>query len=428
MKTIKEKDNSLTFPILSRKMCVVFVWITVLYSSIIQFKYPVSNGMLFLGLLVLGFFILAQTGRKLELRSLVTKESIWMIVFMLYMLPVGLVVAPVTSRHLTQWVTCLEYMFLMIVVSSLLMDSGMESFYLLLLVTGVILAILLIQSPVEYKGTGRFSISGEVNPNGLGMSFAAGIWAILYFQQKKKVSIIISLGIVAFFCYGIIQTGSRKALIATAIITVIWYFYCFIPKVRKGNSRWKSLILIGSIIIIAILGIVFFRMYAGSEMASRIEDLDYEATSSSRSEMYTFGWNLLRQSPLFGLGFQGFKHYYGYYSHATFVEVPVSGGILGCILYFSIYFLSIKKILFLFRLCRTNNNLSNEYGEIVMLMGMWAAMLFYCTCIIHPYQFDSYFVFGIIFGQSAYIEKKIQIQQAEHSLSQGNKCKWIKYS
>ena len=57
---------------------------------------------------------------------------------------------------------------------------------------------------------------------------------------------------------------------------------------------------------------------------------------------------------------------------------------------------------------------------------LWVAMLFYCSCIIHPYQFDSYFVFGIIFGQSAYIEKKILTQQVDYNKMQDRRCKWIK--
>lgn len=426
MKTIKEKKNVLTVPSLFRKACVLFIWITVLYSNVIQFKRPVGNGMLLLGLFVFGTFLLSLTGEGLSLKDIFTKESKWMFAFMIYMLLVGFAVAPVTSTHITQWVSSFEYLLLMVVVSSLIKDSGMESFHLLFLVVGIILLILLIQSPVKYKGTDRLSLSDEVNPNGLGMRFAEGIWAILYFQQKRKTSLIISFVIVGLFSYGIILTGSRKALIATGIIIMIWYFFCFLSKRNKESNRWRPLIIAGSFVLIAVFGFIFLRLYAGSDMASRIEDLENEAESGSRADMYTFGWQLFRNNPLFGLGFQGFRAYYGYYSHATLVEVPVSAGIFGSILYFAAYYASISKIIHLFRLCKNNQNLSDEYGEIKMLMGMWAAMLFYCTCIIHPYQFDSYFVFAIIFGQSAHIEKKVLAIQTEPRITQGRKCKWIK--
>ena len=426
MKTIKGKKDLFTFPSLSGEICVAFIWATVLYTSVIQFKFPVSNGMLILGLFMLGFFILAQTGQGFKLKHLLTKESKWMLSFMIYMLPVGLVVAPVSSSHITQWITSFEYLFVMVVVSSLIMKLGTESFHLLLLVIGVLLMFFLIQSPVKFYGTNRLSLSDDLNPNGLGMCFAESIWAILYFQQKKKVSIIISISFVALFCYGIILTGSRKSLIATGIIVTIWYFFCFLSKKDKESNKWRPLIIFGSFVLIGVFGLLFFKLYAGSDMASRIEDLENETVSGSRVEMYTFGWNLFCEHPLFGLGFQGFKHFYGHYSHATLVEVPVSGGVLGSILYFAAYYMSIKKIFYLFRLCKNNRNFACEFGEIKMLLGMWAAMLFYCTCIIHPYQFDSYFVFGIIFGQSAYIEKKVLAMQTEQRITERRKCKWIK--
>lgn len=42
-----------------------------------------------------------------------------------------------------------------------------------------------------------------------------------------------------------------------------------------------------------------------------------------------------------------------------------------------------------------------------MLIILWIVMLFYTTCIIHPYQFESYIIFGLIFGQSTVLYKKI---------------------
>lgn len=426
MKTIKEKKNLLSIPSLFRKVCVILVWITVLYSSVIQYKAPISNGMLVLGLLVLGTFMLSQTGKGLDFKEVFTKESKWMLAFMIYMLPVGFVVAPVSSSHLSQWITSSEYLLMMIIVSSLIMSYGMESFHLLLLVIGVSLVFFLIQSPVKYFGTDRLSLSDDLNPNGLGMCFAGAIWAILYFQQKKKASFVISFGLVALLCYGIILTGSRKALIATGIIVTVWYFFCFLSKKDKERNKWRPLIIFGSFLLVGAFGLLFLRLYAGSDMASRIEDLENETISGSRVNMYTQGWKLFCEHPLFGLGFQGFQHFFGYYSHATFTEVPVSGGILGSILYFAAYYISIKKIIRLFGFCKNECKLSYEFGEIKMLLGMWAAMLFYCTCIIHPYQFDSYFVFGIIFGQSAYIERRVLTLQTEQRGTQRGKCKWIR--
>ena len=119
------------------------------------------------------------------------------------------------------------------------------------------------------------------------------------------------------------------------------------------------------------------------------------------------GLELLKESPLFGLGFQSFSYHYVSYSHATLIEIPVSGGIIGALLYFSIYYVSLKKTISLFRQTKGIPELVDEHMRVKMDLILWAAMLFYSTCIIHPYQFDSFILFGMIFGDTAYIEGKL---------------------
>ena len=427
MKTIREQEKLLTFPYLCEKACIIFLWITVLYSLVFQYMvYAISNGMLLLGIVVMTLFMLSQTGKPFSIKSILTPESTLMLLFLAYMFPIGLIMSPVPNLHISQWITCLEYMFLLIVISSIVMHSGTDTFYLMLLVTAVILVFFFLKSPVNYKGSGRYSVSNDVNPNSLGMIFTEGIWAILYFQQKKKTPIVIVLLLIGVLCYGIIMTGSRKSLIATGIIIIIWYICCYLFNIIKGNSPWKSVVLVSSVLLLIALGLLFVRLYSGSNMAARMGELEYETQTGTRSDMYVVGWNIFRKYPLFGLGFQGYKYIYGDYSHATVVEVPVSGGICGSIIYFGTFFLSIRRVARLWKCCKDNCKLTLELYQIKMLMAMWVAMLFYCICVIHPYQFDSYIVFGIMFGQTANIEKKVMGLNTKKMHDVEKKCKWIK--
>lgn len=422
----RNNERTLTFPYLSRKLSVVFVWAIVVYSLIIQSKYfTVNNGILILGILMLAAFLFAQGDKGIAFNRIFTTESMWMLAFMIYMLPVGFIFAPSSGSHMAQWVTSFEYLIMMIVISSLIMNSGMEAFHLLILTVAIILLILLLQSPVIYRGTDRYTIAADVNPNGLGMIFTLGIWALLYYQQKK-IPLVIALGIIAGLFYGIILTGSRKALIAAGIIMLFWFFLCFLPNVKNGNSQWKPVVLISSILLIVLLGMLFFKLYSGSDMASRMGNLESETASGNRTDMYINGWKLFLDNPLFGFGFQGFRYYNGYYSHATLVEVPVSSGIVGCILYYASYCVSISKVFSIFRFCKNNKEFTEEYRTTKMLLVMWAPMLFYCTCVIHPYQLDSYVVFGIIFGQTAYINNKITVYLEGKNDIKVGKCKWIR--
>lgn len=382
--------------------------------------------MLILGFFVVATFILIYMSEPFIINEVFTQESCWMLAFMVYLLPLGWITSPATNAHLTQWMTSMEYLLIMIVISSLVMFSGTESFHLLLLLTAIFLAVVLLMNPMSYKGTDRYSISDDVNPNSLGIAFASGTWGVLYFQQKKKCPLVVAAGVIILLCYSIIITGSRKGLIAAGIVVVLWTLFCYLPQVKNSNNPWKPLILVFSITVFLALLVVLSRLYADSDMAARMDDLERETTTGSRASLYRTGWDLFQRHPLLGMGFQSFKYYDGFYSHATIVEVPVSGGIVGSLLYFAAYLVSIRKCVIIYRQCRYKMELIVEKTEIKMLLILWIAMLFYCSCIIHPYQFDSYYIFGIIFGQSAYIEKKILTQQDDHRIAQGRKCKWIK--
>ena len=409
------------------KTCIGLICLSIIYSSVIQDKYfQIPSGMLIFGIGILVMFFLGKIPQGITWQSIFTDESIWMMLFMIYMLPIGILFSPDRSSHTTQWFTSFQYLFIMIVISSIIRETGVESFHKLLLVEATILIVVFLSGPVDYDG-GRFSISTKVNPNGLGMAFSTGIWAALYYQQKNKIPLIIGFGLCGAFLYGIMLTGSRKALIAAILILFLWAIFVFLPGLKKKQRGLGFFLLILLIALIVIFGRQFIGTYNDTTTAARMGDLQNEMTGGLRSDMYRWGWDLFKSNPIFGIGFQGYKHYYKYYSHATIVEVPVSGGIVGSIIYFTTFVISIKKCFELFGYYKKNENLYSEYIESKMLLILWVAMLFYCSCIIHPYQFDSYIVFGILFGQSAYMKDKLSKGTGpEPALPRERKYKYIR--
>ena len=407
--------------------CIAMIWCMAAYSLIIQQKYLViPNFMLIIGGLTIFTYVLANSG-KIALRKMITQENELMVYYLVYMLIFGYVFSPSKNNHLSQWVTCLEYLSLQIIISSIIKESGTNVFNTLLLVISIILAGIFIKQPVNFLNSGRYSISNEYNPNGLGMAFTAGIWASLYLQQKKGLPLFFIGVLIALFGYCIFMTGSRKALIAAGMIIIPWIPFSFIPSLKKRGLLSG----IAALLCLLILGVViaprFMKVYTDSTIAARMDNLLFEAQEGNRSNMYRQGFELLKRNPLFGLGFQGFAYYYGSYSHSTIVEVPASGGILGAILYFSAYVVSTKKMFTIYAKTKNMPEFSNEHNRIKMILLLWAAMLFYTVCIIHPYQFDSAILFGIIFGETAYIEKKLVTGQEAADKKIQRRSKYIRY-
>ena len=408
MKTIREREQQTESYM---RVCIICIWITVFYSVIIQYKYiQIPYGMVIFGSTILVTYYFAHQDEPIRIPNILTPESTWMIGFMVYMLITGVFIAVDRNGHLSQWMTCLEYLFLQIIIASIIKDTGTNTIHLLLLAKAIALAVIFIRNPV-YFGGNRFSISKDVNPNGLGMAFATGIWAILFYQQKKKTPLIIVFSLIAAFAYCIIQTGSRKALIAACLTIVLWLVFCFFTGLKQKGIFYKIFAVIILAIVIAVTVNEFISMYSGSVLATRMDSVLDEASEGKRSNLYQIGFEFFKTSPLFGLGFQGFKYYYGMYSHSTLVEIPVSGGIVGSVIYFGVYIISIFKTIRLLNRTKRNPQTVAEHTRIKMIFILWVAMLFYTTCIIHQYLIESYIIFGLIFGETAYIEKKVAVKQ-----------------
>ncbi len=162
MNTIKDR----TMMPLYRNACILMIWLIDFYASIIQYKYiEIPYGMLIIGVAILVFYCLMNSETSFDLHKKLTEESIYMLIFMIYMFTVGTLVSINRSGHFSQAFTCMQYLFILLVISSIIKESGTDSFHVLLLIKAIILAVVFITNPVNYEGD-RYSIATELNPNG----------------------------------------------------------------------------------------------------------------------------------------------------------------------------------------------------------------------------------------------------------------------
>lgn len=248
------------------------------------------------------------------------------------------------------------------------------------LILTVIIFIKSTPNLMSQRLGGNFNIFGfyiSVNANTLALIAAFAFLFVFYefLVFKKKRKIIISL----WYIFIILLSGSRKGLL-TIIVGFILLIYLMYPKKRIRNILVTIIIL-----TIAFLSILYIpSLY--NLIGYRIEPLinfimgnTYEEASlETRVSFIELGWNYIIQRPLRGYGLDCFKYLpraYNTYSHNNYVEILVSSGIVGFILYYFSYVFyiirgmsAIKKDTGIVKLC---------FSFIIIILVMDYAMVSY---------------------------------------------------
>ena len=317
----------------------------------------------------------------------------------------GAIVSPNLSAHISHGITCIEFYIIMLAVCYYASTRGNITFlawnYVLLYSFSV---FVFLQSPqVVREGTAiRYSLSSNLNVNAFSMGITMAIWSILYLIMLKKINIFFGAGTVGIFLYSILLTGSRKGLIGAAICIILWVFVCYLP-LNRNHGIWNSVAKFASVLVISIALLYFIApIYSGSYMAVRMQSLlnQSDLSTANRISMYRNGFQYTLRSPILGYGFWGFAHFFGGYSHANLIEVPVSSGIPLALLYFATYVTTGKKLLHN-RKELVHNESINQYQDQVRIgvaFVLFAMLLFYSISVIHIYEISSFISFAFIYS------------------------------
>lgn len=202
---------------------------------------------------------------------------------------------------------------------------------------------------------GPISIFGH-SPTALAAiaSNALVVAMIVYWKKNKKTAI----GYLMFFTIIILLTQSRKNIVfVLAAAILIPYFYSGKKfNVRKFKILLVSVILV-SAIFIAIIKVPYLYKHFGQRLMSVFsgfwgigvnERAFGESSIRTRAELISKAIKALYERPIFGWGLNNFSAVInngGYYAHNNFMEILVSGGVVGFCIYYSKYIFIAKKLL-----------------------------------------------------------------------------------
>lgn len=188
----------------------------------------------------------------------------------------------------------------------------------------------------------RFGILSGINPTA-----AAGFFGILsvivfyfvFIEKKHRLIYVYIMQIIVT-----ILSGSKKGLL---LIALPWLLYFF----RIGLKNWRNIIIFA--LTLLIIGIAVFKIpllynivgYRILDVLSELgivknavlpESAIIDNSTTKRLGMIADAWKMFIQKPVLGWGWNAFAVLagYGIYSHNNYLEILVSMGIVGFIIYY----------------------------------------------------------------------------------------------
>lgn len=217
-------------------------------------------------------------------------------------------------------------------------------------------AVYLVMT-VDISVLGTVRISGDVdgawNGNAISGKMCTNIALSFFFmkQAKKKwIKVLIALPIIlfailVFFC------GSRRGLLTLVMICIVYLL------INARGVKVINAVLTSVVLAIGLYYLVMNWEPAYNVLGSRLEDMIQGLLGGSgdgsfnwRRLMLEEGWRYFLEKPVFGWGIANFAHLFGAehglttYSHNNFIEILVSGGIVGFMIYYSIYVFVLTKL------------------------------------------------------------------------------------
>lgn len=323
---------------------IVFLYLTI--TVIPDIKGSIVNNFL-IGITIISIIILLITTK--EINTINANYIIWIFVILLMYLAsilwaYNIDLAVGRNKRMIIIIVFLIYVSLL-VKNHRDFKSLLKIFIYSRIILTVYIIYLLDFQAIGESRLGADNLGEDWNSNTIGMNLAFGLFSIYFLYsigeirtRLKKVSYLLFSVV---FISTIILTGSRKALFIVAFSIVLF------TVLQSQNKKLLHTTLI--VLAITIFGYLSFNIPILYEVVGlRIEGLiagifnlgEVDASTRVRMHMITTGIEFFKESPWLGYGIDNFKQLYYEvandfrYSHNNYVEILVSFGVIGTLLYY----------------------------------------------------------------------------------------------
>ncbi|HEX03529.1 MAG TPA: O-antigen ligase family protein [Bacteroidetes bacterium] len=386
-------------------MFVVTMSIIILMSNVLLAIFPSINSFNgYLGMLLSVTFIAASIYYKRYPQAELVLVGLWLAWSL-----TGFAVAYNINHFVSEYTTALQvWVFGLIAfgVASIREDLKANilsyvpalSFVLLYgLITGE------FQSALSGEETRVYSIT--TSPNTIAQQTIPFIGFLVYmFKETKKPQIRTALiALMIFAGTTIIFTGSRKGMLGLGLAISLYYIFQIMRKGKRKRLKDFLLFTLLMMVVLTLIPIILNETLAGKRLQEFMTD---PLSEQKRINMYLDGWQMFLDNPIFGVGLGNYRLLSPYQSaaHSDYMEILTGTGIIGFVLYFSMYFVGLARLLRVRKLPLSNN----EHHHIRMLLALFiveVVLNFGRSVYISPYHS---FVLMTYFGYAYGLECKIK--------------------
>lgn len=250
--------------------------------------------------------------------------------------------------------------FLCMSVVYMVFDNAcsLDNYYQAIMISGVIVSVYTLffigiaNVRLSTSILGRFEGDNFYSSiNGMGMWMA--VCTIIYAHRiaNTRFRFLYLTGLLPISMIAIAQ--SRTALIEVVFGIVLVILYKIKDSTTFSKKIWQFMV---GLVLLVILFYTFIHLDVFSGLYDRMRSIfglttiHKEGSISLRSQMLEVGLNQFKKTPLLGIGFGATRVLtsntlgLSTYLHNNYIEVLVSGGILGFLIYYSIYWTVIKEL------------------------------------------------------------------------------------
>ncbi len=343
----------------------------------------------------------------------------WNIIFVWMLLAVLTVLYAIDQQLvLEKSITLFQVIPISFLLYYLIIQDELQIFALITLVAiAVIISVPTYIHPENYSQLGRLMATFN-NANLYGLLLVVSIFTCvrLSIRTTNIIKLIFAGILVLFMMYMLIRTGSRKAII-TLFISLAIISLMYIHKHLRKKPIAVVLIVSGIFLALA-AGSTFLKQ---SEFFYRFDNLRTsvikgdsrlaERSDTGRLYLYTKALDTVLENP-FGVGLDNFRMVkrdastlggaLGSYGHSNIIEVAVSTGVIGLLVYCIFYLVLFLRVAKLYRV--KWNDIDQAIYDIALLQLL--VFVLYDFAMVSYYEKLNWVIMAILIANIHYLSNR----------------------